>query len=284
MISSIKSSKSFERLIKKYNDASYRDKDGNTLAHLSALYNHMDHFKACEGDYKKVNHYGLTPVELAILLGRHEVKQKESFSGLEIYLTKEKRFELFDKDQILKHFKFQYSDHLTFKNPRFLKWTTRKCHKVLKDISNKWKNHWTVCMHEKEHIAHKHPKVFVKWIDPIVGYGLFAKEDIAQYSYVGSYTGVVKRRQSKKDLSNDYIFGYVCGPLETPFVIDAQYQGNFTRFINHNDSPNLNSTWMISKGICHIILYATQFIPKGSQLTYDYGPYYWKKRSSPLEL
>jgi SET domain-containing protein len=67
-------------------------------------------------------------------------------------------------------------------------------------------------------------------------------------------------------------------------VIDAEEKGNFTRFINHSDEPNLTSRWIVVDGIYHVILFANQLIPKGTQLTYDYGPNYWSQRPGPLCL
>lgn len=287
MFLSTHSSHFFIKLIKKYENKSYRDRDGNTLAHLCVLYNQIDYLSRFNHDFKTQNKYGQTPYDLAFLLGRkviHKEAPHIQTHTLKVFKTKEQVFETFSKEQIQEHFNIKYTDDLIYKNPRFLKWTTRKCYKLLQDTALKWKNHWTVCMHERDFREKKLPEVYIKWTNPLIGYGLFAGDDIAQYSYIGEYTGIVKKRQTKKDLENDYIFGYVTGPFETPFVIDARDMGNFTRFINHSETPNLFSTWMISGGICHIILFASRFIPKDAQLTYDYGPNYWKKRSAPLVL
>lgn len=285
MFSITKSSYSFQRLIEKHKEENYQDKDGNTLAHLCVLYNHMDLLPELKKESHRKNKFGHTPEDLARLLGRKGFEfPSENQVSLKVYRTKQQKFELFSKEMIQEHFRFNYTDYLTYKNPRFLKWTTRKCHKALEDISIKWKNHWTVSMHERDYLAKRIPDIYVKWVDPLIGYGLYTASDMAQYTYIGEYTGIVKKRQNRKDLENDYIFGYVAGPHETPFVIDAKEQGNFTRFINHSDNANLFSTWMISEGICHVILFAARFIPKNSQLTYDYGPYYWNKRPAPLDL
>ncbi len=285
MFSITKSSQSFLKLVKKHEDTNYKDKDDNTLAHLCVLYNHLDYLPQFKAEKKLKNRYGHTPEDLAKLLGRkgYEISSNNPCT-MKVYRTKQKSFDTFSKQQIQEHFKFKYTDYLIYKNPRLLKWTTRKCHKVLQEISIKWKNHWTVSMYERDYLSKRIPEVYVKWVDPLIGYGLFAGSDIAQYSYIGEYTGIIKRRQTRKDLENDYIFGYITGPYETPFVIDARNQGNFTRFINHSDDPNLFSTWMISEGICHVILFAARFIPKDTQLTYDYGPNYWNKRAAPHAL
>ncbi|MBI3211167.1 MAG: SET domain-containing protein-lysine N-methyltransferase, partial [Simkania negevensis] len=119
------------------------------------------------------------------------------------------------------------------------------------------------------------------YISPQLGYGVFAVKDISALTYIGEYTGVVEKRSRRLNRFNNYIFGYVVGPKPTPFVINAEKRGNFTRFINHSDEPNLTSRWLIIEGITRVILFSNRLIQKGEQLTYDYGPIYWKKRSQP---
>jgi len=123
--------------------------------------------------------------------------------------------------------------------------------------------------------------VDIKFINPLVGYGIFATANIAALTYVGEYTGIVEKRNKRKNSCNDYIFGYVVCGDETSWVIDAEHQGNFTRFINHSYQPNLTSRWIIIDEVTRIILFSNRLIRLGEQLTYDYGPYYWKKRSFP---
>lgn len=145
-------------------------------------------------------------------------------------------------------------------------------------------NRWTTLLFEKDLREKKQAPIVIKKVNPLVGLGVFAKETILELAFVGEYTGIVRRRHKKRDEANDYVFGYVIGPHDTPWVIDAEVRGNFTRFINHSYEPNLTSKWIISDGIAHIILFANRLIQAGEQLTYDYGPYYWRKRSYPQTL
>ncbi|MFI5334170.1 MAG: SET domain-containing protein-lysine N-methyltransferase [Chlamydiales bacterium] len=118
----------------------------------------------------------------------------------------------------------------------------------------------------------------IQWIDPQMGYGVFALHDLAPMTYVGEYTGELRKQKWWKDKSNYYCFDYTIGE-KTPFVIDAEKQGNLTRFINHSKDPNLEPISVLSGDQVHVILLTKSWIKKGEELTYDYGSNYWKKRS-----
>ena len=145
-------------------------------------------------------------------------------------------------------------------------------------------NRWACSLFEKELLQDRAVPLEIKKVNPLVGLGVYATKIIPELGFIGEYTGVVRKRQRRKDTLNDYVFGYVIGPHETPWVIDAEEKGNFTRFINHSYEPNLTSRWIISEGVGHIIFFANRTIMPGEQLTYDYGPNYWIKRSYPQDL
>ena len=123
--------------------------------------------------------------------------------------------------------------------------------------------------------------IYIRWINRYLGYGIFAAKPIPANTFIGEYTGVVKRRDNRKNRFNDYVFSYdLCGKA-TRWCIDAKERGNFTRFLNHSDTPNLTSRWVIKDGITHIIFFSNRFIPEHTQMTYCYGPWYWRSRSAP---
>lgn len=225
-------------------------------------------------EWRKKNRWGLSAKDLILFLGREPLYgfvECESTLGIE-----KKSFE--DK------FHVRYLNHLEFEKYEILSWSLRKTEKCKEKKSVDLGNKWSMALFQKELAFGKQPKISLKWISPLIGHGIFAGEDIPALSYIGEYTGIVRRRRLHGDQFNHYIFGYVIGPSETPFVIDAKDQGNLMRFVNHSDEPNLTSRWMIFQGMSHVILFANRFIPKGGQLTYDYGPNYWRKRSMPLPL
>lgn len=126
------------------------------------------------------------------------------------------------------------------------------------------------------------PQVSVRWISDLVGYGLFSEEEIAAGSYVGEYTGIVRRNDRRYfEPLNNYCYEYpVDDEIGRSFVIDAT-QGNLTRFINHSSCPNLRPVHVFYNGYYHLIFIALRLIQKGEQLSYDYGESYWYLRDRP---
>lgn len=129
------------------------------------------------------------------------------------------------------------------------------------------------------------PLVSIRWVDPKVGHGLFAEEEISVGSYVGEYTGLVRKNDRRyTEPLNDYLYEY---PVEDyigrSYVIDAK-QGNMTRFINHSSNPNLKPVHVFIDGFYHLIFLSLCPIAKGTQLSYHYGPIYWYLREKPSDL
>ena len=188
------------------------------------------------------------------------------------------------KEEIEKEFSITYLSELEFSTEKILNKVEKRCHRKLKSEKHKKLNRWVNGLYKNDLERKKESEFHIKRVSALVGYGVYSTKRIPELTYIGEYTGVVKRRERRKDRYNDYIFGYIVGPSDTPWVIDASKKGNFTRFINHSFSPNLTSRWIIHENVCHVILFANRLILPGEQLTYDYGPYYWKRRSFPLDL
>lgn len=127
------------------------------------------------------------------------------------------------------------------------------------------------------------PHTSIRWIDDRIGYGLFAEGVIAENSYVGEYTGIVRRNDRKYfEPLNNYCYEYpVLDEIGRSFVIDAT-DGNLTRFINHSFNPNLKPLHVFYDGFYHLIFVSLRQIEKGEQLSYNYGESYWYLRSPPL--
>lgn len=133
-------------------------------------------------------------------------------------------------------------------------------------------------------IARTQAPVYIQFINDTIGYGVFAREDIAPGQMIGEYTGVVKRSDfSKRKEDFDYAWGL---PKPTTCVIDAKDAGNFTRFINHTDAAfNVDMVCIPCKGTWHLVYIANQSIKKGKQLLANYGKHYWDGRNKkPLNL
>lgn len=127
-------------------------------------------------------------------------------------------------------------------------------------------------------------KVTVRLINDKVGHGLFADEDLPAGAYVGEYTGIVRTNEPRIEKMNNYNYEYpVPDSIGRHFVIDAT-NGCETRFINHSYKPTLTPHYAFFDGFYHAIFLAEKDIPKGTQLTYDYGNSYWYIRARPEPL
>lgn len=130
------------------------------------------------------------------------------------------------------------------------------------------------------------PSVSIRWLSVALRFGLFLEEDIAEGSFVGEYTGIVRANDLRRYFAplNDYLYTYpVSDEIGRNFVIDAT-KGNPTRFINHSSHPNLKPIHVFYEGFYHLIFLALRPIEKGTQLCYDYGHNYWHLRGRPVDL
>jgi len=149
---------------------------------------------------------------------------------------------------------------------------------------------WMGCYYAQEIKEGRGADVTIAWIDEPIGYGIFANRDIPAFTYIGEYLGCLRKPTFFRDRTNYYNFNYYITlnycerNLRAPYLIDARDAGNFTRYLNHSDRPNLSMASAYCAERLHIIFYANCLIRKGKQLLYDYGPIYWEKRSPPLSL
>ncbi|MFC1478269.1 SET domain-containing protein-lysine N-methyltransferase [Candidatus Margulisiibacteriota bacterium] len=114
----------------------------------------------------------------------------------------------------------------------------------------------------------------------VFGQGLFANDSFKPGGFIGEYAGAVVPKYSGEEV-NLYKFLYEPYPgftqADKKLELDGKYNGNHTRFINHNDEPNTAGAYIAYQGRWHIIFFATKEIKKGEQITFNYGHDYWQK-------
>jgi hypothetical protein len=143
---------------------------------------------------------------------------------------------------------------------------------------------WLGSYFKKELTEGHKPGVVIRWIDPQIGWGVFAARDFKKREFIAEYAGQVRKKQ-KADAKNAYCFEYILAPgFTTPYNIDARDQGGLGRYLNHSPTPNLLSALATYQNISHVIFCTKEPIAKGTQLCYDYGPDYWSKRTAPIAL
>ena len=265
------------------------DKRGQTLLHLAIIENRLEPFKdliASGFSKKRLNAWGMTPADLARFLGRKSflslLEPKKPPSLITIHRNRNGQKYEIPIEEFEEKLKIEYIESLEFNYPDDLTWAVDKSTKQLRKQSIRKMNRWTLALHQKSILSSRCDHVYIRYIDHAVGYGVFANRSLPALTYVGEYTGSVKRRSVKRIDSNDYVFGYMAGSKSTPFVIDAAKKGNFTRFINHSCAPNMSSRWVVLNGVTRIIIFTNRSVPEGGQLTYDYGKYYWRRRAVPF--
>jgi len=122
------------------------------------------------------------------------------------------------------------------------------------------------------------PAISIKWVDAVVGHGLFTTEDLENDEFIIEYTGVVLETQSP----SAYSLLYPC--LEGGHEVNASDTGNLARFINHSPQPNASFQRVYHEGIVHTVVRLTQSIKTGTQITVDYSPSYWVSRNIKPQL
>jgi SET domain-containing protein len=179
-------------------------------------------------------------------------------------------------------FNVNFLEELRFEDARALSWMKKRVKKLQKDPNFNSQNHWAKALFEEDFRKKALPNVSIKEVNSIVGLGVFAQETLRALTYVGHYAGIVRKRKRKEDKTNNYVFRYLETRFRVPYVIDAKENGNICRFLNHSTNPNLLSRSMVIDGIYYIIFFTKRACQKGEQLTYDYGPFYWRSRPNPL--
>lgn len=174
---------------------------------------------------------------------------------------------------------FHYLKSLDFPTDQIIEKVLKQSKKAMKRKDLSIRERWLGVRFQKEISEDYEPNFSIRWIDEVLRYGVFAEADIAVGAYIGEYTGLVRKRRKRVDRKNDYCFEYTIGDwVYNPFIIDAKDQGNFTRFINHSEDPNVESLSVYVEELMHIIFVALKPIKKDAQLCYHYGDIFWKKR------
>ena len=207
------------------------------------------------------------------LLGHHPKK------AIKIMLPDEVEIRHFTIEQLYDGFGIKYLEHLHFNSYEDFK---EAIHKIPRFSGSAIFGHEAQTLgrqYENEMKQGYTPDLYVRWIDNILGYGLFADAEIEEGEFIGEYTGLVRQLSRFKPEPNDYCFHYPNKWFSLHYrVVDAQNEGNLMRFMNHSEIPNVQPYFVMDRGLPHIIFLANQKIKKRTQLTFDYGKDYWMRR------
>ena len=119
------------------------------------------------------------------------------------------------------------------------------------------------------------------------GFGVFAGETLARNTWVGRYVGDLVTDEDIRQCygvagSRDYVAPDYIFRLRDELSLDAQNSTHFSRFINHAEFSNLDVE--VDEEELTIDFYVSSWgdIASGDELTFDYGPAYWRFRSAPV--
>lgn len=197
-------------------------------------------------------------------------------------LYKDNEIFLYTKKQLEDLLEIEYASKLYFDNAKIEKKIKELCSKAVRQGLLTKENFWYGYYYENEIRSHFIPNVYIKWIDDVKEYGLFANAAFRPNVFLGEYTGNIRKYKKIMDDKNSYLFEYSIGYKKTHFTIDAREKGSLIRFVNHSFNPNITPLNVCLDGVMHIIFRTNRDIKKDEELTYDYGPYYWKRREKPL--
>jgi len=179
----------------------------------------------------------------------------------------------------------EYLPFLKYASPKVLFWIEKKCKKADENNLITKGQKWLGTFYDKELSSYFLPNLSIRFIDDQIGYGVFAESDLKPNTFIGEYTGLLRKREKRRDQKNSYCFEYLIGEtIDTPLTIDARDQGNHTRFINHANDANCDLILIFNYEVMKIIIYTNRFVSKGEQITYDYGTDYWRKREDLQDL
>jgi len=225
---------------------------------------------------------GLTPFQLAQLLGRYECLRLLGGvlpTHVLAQLKGKDQIELLSVAEVEQAFNITYRPFLTFPSYHALQDVVRSCPYILRSHYLAKENYAWGHLYEHPIQRGQLADVYIRWIDDVLGYGLFADKDLHPGVFVGEYTGIVRRLYRRHPDPNAYCLHYPTKFWSWKYyAIDALHEGNLTRFINHSDDPNLQPLCTVQRGLLHQIFVTKRAVKADTQLTFDYGVDYWQKR------
>ena len=253
-----------------------------TILHLAVLSNRPDLVESIvdvspQLKWKRCN-LGWTPTELTQFLPREEMRPFFQISPVTSSFHTEPNVAICDLERFAALSDLPYLSKPLFESDEIFDDILLQTKKAKAEDEISPEKIWMGIYFDKELQKGAHPKVSIRFIDEGVGFGVFAAQKITPCSFVGEYVGVIKERKKKELNGKIHVMRYTVWEMgRRKFIVDAEKMGNFTRFINHSEEPNLSLQSVYWRGIPRMIFVAIKEIPEGAQLTFDYGTFFWKE-------
>lgn len=165
-----------------------------------------------------------------------------------------------------------YARHLVFPSKKVYQLVRELCKEAFEQGAISKRAEWLGVVFRNQIDTGGVKQVSIRWIGDRMGFGLYAEENIPKGEMIGEYTGLVRRCFPIFFLPNRYSFRYpLYRLLFGSYTIDAERFTNEISFINHSQNPNCESVVSINHHLFHVLIRTKEDIPKGSELSFDYG-------------
>ncbi|CAB4479312.1 hypothetical protein RhiirA1_427739 [Rhizophagus irregularis] len=124
--------------------------------------------------------------------------------------------------------------------------------------------------------------IYIRWINDIVRYGMYASKTFQRRDILGVYSGLVTRQLT--DLEYAWEFNYLVDVKDEEdkkirVCIDAKHMGNYMRFANHRDTnQNGDQLYVVYNDLWHVLYIAQAEIKLHEQIFVNYGQGYWENK------
>jgi len=111
------------------------------------------------------------------------------------------------------------------------------------------------------------------------GLGIRTLTKVEAFTVLGFYKGTIKPSSTPH---NEHYS--ITGRLQrggTPYIIDSESRGNWTRLVNHSCEPNSALLSVVFKGKIELALVTQVTVNINEELTVDYGDDYWRTKDYP---
>jgi SET domain-containing protein len=109
----------------------------------------------------------------------------------------------------------------------------------------------------------------------VAGLGLFANKQYKKDDEIIEYTGETITADEGNRRGGKYLF-----ELNDQWMIDGKGRENIARYLNHSCHPNAYAE--LSEDETGIKIFAKKNIAVGEEITYNYGPTYFKMILKPM--
>ncbi|OQV19844.1 putative Histone-lysine N-methyltransferase EHMT2 [Hypsibius exemplaris] len=121
------------------------------------------------------------------------------------------------------------------------------------------------------------------FMTPDRGWGVRSRDTIKEGEYIGEYVGLLKKDLLSDASGGDYVHGLGERLQGIRVAVDAELQGNYTRFINHSCVPNIFVAKVAYEttipGLLHLCLFALRDIYPYEEILLDYGFDFWEAKA-----